>query len=399
MKFLAKYGIGIYLLVTLVFKLYFIIPIAFTNGVYYFLMAFGLLSFPFYYKRLFANKKVFESFSIFFSINALNLIYFLFFDQSAESSLYLLAKFAASNLIVLGVVYNYTYYKNWFIKYFKYLMFIMVLLGKLFGTVVASDELERLSIGFNPNDVGLLGMLGVLSVIVIDKLWYKKKINIILFLFFVLITLLSGSKAALLSLVLGMFFTYGFNYRIVISSCLFLIVIYFSSNFGYITSIDRLTSNEKVFGTRDEVYDAGLKTIEDNIWVGHGLDKYGWTSPKYWDAPELAMGPHSTYLSIAIMYGVLFGTIFLLVLLNFIVKTFKKSFRSNDSFIRFCYFIILIVMVNGFFETLIVALNEFITLLFWLAVGCIGYHFSVLSKKSYPRETVLKNNLDLIVRV
>lgn len=391
MKFLTKYGIGIYLLVTLVFKLYFIIPIAFTNGVYYFLMAFGLLSFPFYYKSLFANKKVFESFSIFFSINALNLIYFLFFDQSAESSLYLLAKFAASNIIILGVVYNYTYYKNWFIKYFKYLMFIMVILGKLFGTVVASDELERLSIGFNPNDVGLLGMLGVLSIIAIDKVWYKKKINIILFLFFVLITLLSGSKAAFLSLVLGMFFTYGFSYRIVISSFLFLIVVYFSSNFGYITSVDRLGSKERVFQTRDEVYDAGLKTIEDNIWLGNGLDKYGWTNPKYWDVPELALGPHNTYLSIVIMYGILFGVVFLIIVLSFVIKTFKKSFRSNDSFVRFCYLIVLIVLINGFFETLIVGLNEFITLLFWFAVGCIGYDFSVLSKKNQERNRITNN--------
>ena len=380
MKFLAKYGIGIYLLVTLVFKLYFIVPLAFTNGIYYFLMVFGLISFPFYYKSIFANKMVFKSFSIFFSINALNLIYLLFFDRNLESSLYFLAKLDTSNLIVLGIVYNYTYYKNWFIKYFKYLMFIMVILGKLFGAVEASGELGRLSIGFNPNDVGVFGMLGVLSIIAMDELWNKKKINIVLFLFFVLITLLSGSKAALLCMILVMFFTYGFSYRIVVSSFLFLIVAYFSSNLGYVTSLNRLNSKEKTFDTREEVYGAGIKTIQDNIWLGHGLDKYGWTNPVYWDYPELALGPHSAYLAVAIMYGIFFGIVFIFLILKFLIKTFKKSFRSGDYFIRFCYLIILILLINGFFETLIVGLNEFITLLFWFAVGCVGYNFDYKRK-------------------
>lgn len=399
MKFLAKYGIGIYLLITLVFKLYFIVPIALTNGIYYFLMIFGLISFPFYYKSLFANKMVFKSFAIFFSVNALNLIYFLFFDRTPESSQYLLAKFAASNLIVLGVVYNYTYYKSWFIKYFKYMMFIMVILGKFFGTVVASGELQRLSLGFNPNDVGLFGMLGVLGIITMDKLWHKKVINIVLFIFFILITLLSGSKAALLGMILAMFFTYGFSYRIVISTFLFLIVAYFSSSLGYVTSIDRFFSNESTFETRNEVYGAGIKTIQEQIILGHGLDKYNWTNPIYWDYPELALGPHNTYLAVAIMYGVLFGFVFIIFILKFAIKTFKKSFRSDDYFIRFCYFIILIMLVNGFFETLIVGLNEFITLLFWFAVGCVGYNFIILSKNNNKKVTVSKNNLDLTLRV
>jgi O-antigen ligase len=382
MKFLAKYGIGIYVLVSLLFKLKFIIPTSFTNVLYYFLMVFGLISFLFYFKKIFIKKEVFRCFSVFFSINVLNFIYFLFFDGSSQSALYLLAKFSTSNLIIIGVLYNYTYYKDWFIKYFKYLIFVIVLIGKLFGAAEVTGELQRLEIGFNPNDIGLFGMLGVLSIIAVDKFWHKKKMNLFLIVFFTLITLLSGSKAALLSLFLGVFFTYGVNFRMVISGILFLIVAYFSSNLGYITSIDRLTSNERVFESRDEVYDIGLKTVEDNLWLGHGLDKYGWTNPKYWDFPELALGPHNTYLSIAIMYGLIFGIVFLIIVLKYLIITFKMSFRSNDPFVRFCYILVLIVLINGFFETLIVALNEFITLLFWFAIGCIGYNL-IVKKEQY----------------
>jgi len=395
MKFLTKYGIGIYLLVTLMFKLNFIIPHAITNGIYYFLMVFGLLSFFIYFKSIFADTKIFQIFLIFFSVNALNLIYLLVFDRGTESFFYFSAKFATSNVIILGVVYNYSFYKIWFTKYLKYVMLMMVILGKLFATVALSVTSQRLSIGFNPNDVGLFGMLGVLSIIALDKFWYKKKINIALFLFFVLLTLLSGSKAALLSLMLTFFFRYGFNYRIVVSVFLFLIVAYLSSNFGYVTSLDRLNSNEDVFETRYEAYDAGVKTVEDNIWIGHGLDKYGWTNPKYWYSLESAFGPHNTYLSIPIMYGVPIGIVFMLIIFIFTARTFRKSFRSQDYFIRFCYFVILIVLINGFFETLIVAINEFITLLFWFAVGCVGYDFSLRSKKMNKKNYALEKQIGL----
>ena len=92
------------------------------------------------------------------------------------------------------------------------------------------------------------------------------------------------------------------------------------------------------------------------------------------------MGPHNTYLSVAIMYGVVFGFVFLIIVSYFMVQKFRESIRNDDHFIRFCYIVAILVFVEGFFETLIVAINEFITLLFWFSVGCIGYNFS-LSKK------------------
>jgi O-antigen ligase len=269
-------------------------------------------------------------------------------------------------------------------------MFVMVLLGKLYGAVEDVAGIQRLSIGFNPNDVGVFGMLGMLSILAMDKVWHKNKINVCLFFFFVLVALLSGSKAALLCMILAVLFTYGFNYRIVVSVFFFLIAAYFSSNLGYITSLDRLNSNERTFVTRDEVYANGIKTIQENIFLGHGLDKYNWTNPIYWDSPELALGPHNAYLAAVIMYGIFFAFAFVLFILFFVVKTFKKSFRNNDYFIRFNYFILLIFLVNSFFETLIMGINEFVTVLFWFAVGCVGYNFGFASKKDVEREKLSK---------
>lgn len=380
MRFVSKYGIGMYLVVTLLFKLSFIIPITLTNSIFYFLMVFGLLSFFWYYNTFIYNKIVLKSFFIFLSVNTLNLIFLLFFDHTIQSSIYFFAKFATFNVVILGIVYNYSFYRNLFVNYFKYVMLVMVLLGEFFGLVEESDYLQRMSLGYNPNDVGVFGMLGVISIIAMDKLWYKKKVNLTLFILLTLVTLLSGSKAALLCLGLGVLLTYGINYRTVYSVLLFLPVAYFSSDFGYITTIDRLSSEEDVFETRNEVYAIGLETIKDNMWVGNGLDKYGWTNPKYWDSPELALGPHNTYLSVAIMYGVVFGFVFLIIVSYFMVQKFRESIRNDDHFIRFCYIVAILVFVDGFFETLIVAINEFLTLLFWFFVGCIGYNFS-LSKK------------------
>ena len=310
-----------------------------------------------------------------FFINFINFLYILIIDQTSKGLLYFLAKFATFNLITVGVLFNYTYYKEMFVKYFKYVMFVMVLLGKFFGSVEETGELERLSMGFNPNDVGVFGMLGMLSIIAMDKSWYKNKINIILFVFFVLVALLSGSKAALLCMALAVILTYGFNYRIILSGVLFVIVAFFSSKFGYLTSIDRLSIKEGNYGTRDEAYANGIKTLQEDIFFGHGLSKYNWTNPIYWDSPELALGPHNTLLAVAIMYGVCFGALFVFFILSFSIKTFRKSFRNQDFFIRFNYYIILIVLVNSLFETLVVGINEFVTILFWFSVGCVAYNY------------------------
>lgn len=374
MRFIAKYGIGLYLIVSLLFKLGFIIPMSIVNVLYMILMGLGVILFFGYSRKIF-NAKNQKAFGVLYLVILLNLIYLIIINFNSESVLYVLAKFSTTNLIAIGLITNFHFYKRFIIRYFKYIIGIILILGYFFGNIPQSTaEFQRLSIGFNPNDVGLFGSLGALSILVFNAKWFRNKYEIAFLFIFILLTLLSGSKSALLNLVVGVIFIYGFSPKIFIVALGLFLVFSITPKFGYITSIDRLLSKENPLETRHDVFELGLKTINDAFWEGHGIDKYGWTDPQYWSAGETAFGPHNTYLSVVIMYGIVFGSAFMLILFSFLVKAIRANFKNSDIFIRFCALVVVLTLINGFFETLVVGVNEFITVLFWFAVGVLGFY-------------------------
>lgn len=373
MRFIAKYGIGLYLLISLLFKISFIIPPSLVEVLYQILMGLGIVLFFGYYKLLFKpeNKK---AFAIFYFIVFLNLLYLIVFTYNTESVLYIAAKFSTANLIALGLISNYKFYREIFIKYFTYFIVFLLLVGYFFSGITSAEAgVQRLSLGFNPNDIGLFGGLGVLSIMFFNNKWYSNKKDILLLIFCFLFTLFSGSKAALLNVMVGIVFLYGFKPKLFLSAILFFIIVAVIPKFGYVTGIDRFDS-KNTFSSRDQSTEAGLLTFKDAIMEGHGLDKYGWTNPMYWDNPRTALGPHSTYLAVGIMYGALFGSIFIFIILSILIKAIKLNFKHSDVFARFCSLLIVLSIVNGFFETLIVGVNEFITVIFWFAVGVVLYY-------------------------
>ena len=368
-KFIAKYGIGIYLLVSLAFKLNFIIPVFFTNAAFYLLMAFGGLLSIIYFNIIYSQFSI-KTFWLFHSINVLNLIYVILFDLSNNSSIfYFGARLATTNLIIIGLMTNYEFYKSWLNKYFKYVIFSMLIAGFYFTGTLQTDG--RLDVGFNPNDLGLFGVFGAFSIFAFSADIRKNRLDIILLIVFILAVLFSGSKAALLNLFILIFLYFKLSLRrVIVLSILFATVFYISSLFNFMTGIDRLLNkDEALFATRTSEYSAGYKTFIDEFWFGSGLDKYAWANPKYYGRNEPVLGPHNGYLSMGIMYGVLFGMAYLLMILRFIVTVRKKVLRKGADFEKFAFYFLLITLINTFFESLIVGVNEFMSLLFWFMVG------------------------------
>ena len=377
MEFLRKYGMAFYFGITLLYKLNFIIPMASFSIFYYLIMSIGLIIMLPKYKGRFVGYYV-KYFKYIYIIVGFNLIYLVVFGFNKESTLYWFAKLASSNLIMFSIISNISFYEKLFYKYFKYVLITLIGIGYLFGAVdeISAGDVNRLGMGFNPNDLGLFAALGVLSIMLFNRAWYKKKVDFVLFAVFCLLTLMSGSKAALLNLVIGVILIYGFNARIFIFALLLILVFLITPQLGYTTSIDRLLSKENVFETRNEVFEIGVQTFNDAFWTGHGLDKYGWTDPSYWPSPELALGPHNTYLSIGIMYGAIFGFIFIFLLLIQLVKAIKIFFKNKSPFVKFSALMIILCIINGFFESLIVGVNEFITVLFWFSIGVVSFAWS-----------------------
>jgi O-antigen ligase len=146
---------------------------------------------------------------------------------------------------------------------------------------------------------------------------------------------------------------------------------YFLSTLKLTTAVSRFSSQESLFDNRDDVFEKGWQTFQDNVWLGHGLDKYEWTDPKYWDKPELMLQPHNAYLALLIMYGLLFGAPLILSILYLPIKTFKTAYKSTDPFVVFCYLLVIILIIKGFSESLLVGVNDYLTVLFWIASGVI----------------------------
>lgn len=370
MKFIAKYGIGLYLLVSLMFKLKFLIPVEFTRVAFYILMGCGLIVIPVYIKVLYNNKSI-KVFWLFHLVTLINLIYLVIFKyDNSQSWLYFLSKYATFNLIILGLIYNFDFYKDWITRNFKYLILVMLLLGMTYGARIVHDD--RLSIGFNANDVGQFSFIGLFAIISLNHEWQKKKILLTLVILFSLAALLSGSRGAILTISLSVLFFYGLSFKTIGLAILFSFVIYLSGNLGYTTGISRLSGKEGTFQNRNDEYEAGLLTFYDEFYTGNGLHRYGWANPKHFPDPRYALGPHNTYIATGIMYGVVFGSIFLFSIFRFIFNSWKTVKRKGDEFVKFCYYFLIIMMVNAFFETLIVGINEFITILFWLFIGVVS---------------------------
>jgi hypothetical protein len=380
MKFIIKYSIGLYILVTLMYKLGFIVPMVFTQSIFYGLMGLGVIAMPFYSKVLYSRQS-FKTFWIFHFITLLNLIYLLLFNLSnVDSWLYFLTKLSGFNLIMLSLIYNYDFYKEWTTKYFKYIILTVLFLGLIYGSNGVSDV--RLSIGFNPNDVGLFGLLGMFSIVALNPRWQTNKIDIALVLLFLIVALLSGSKAALLGVAVVVILNYGISYKSIGLAFVFLLAIYIVGSSGFTTGLDRFASEKSTFETRDEVYRAGLLTFNDALLLGNGLDKYGWSNPKYFPSPELALGPHNAYLATGIMYGLIFGSFFLISIGKFVAKA-RAVLKFNEQYIKFSYYFLLLVLINGLFETLIVGVNEFITVLFWFFIGVVAMFQSMIKNSKY----------------
>lgn len=387
MKFIAKYSIGLYLVVSLLFKLNFIIPHAFVNVLFYTLMAFGFLLVPFKFKMLFGRESL-KTFWLLHLVNLLNLTYLIVFDLgNLNSILYFITRFAGFNLIIIGLTQNYDFYKTWFIKNLKYVMVVMILAGMIFGVQDEGDA--RLSIGFNANDVGLFGLYGLFAIITFNPKWQKNRIDILLLVFFLIVALLSGSKATLLGIALVAFLNFGVSFKSFGFALVFVLAAFVASKFGFTTGIDRLLGVEGAFDTRDDAFRNGMLTLFEQFWHGHGLERYCYTNPIYYDEPELALGPHNAYIAIGIMYGVAFGSVLILLLLRFLFQVRSSALKSKDSFIRFGYYFMVLVVINGFFEVLIVGLNEFMTITFWFFIGVTAICYSSNKKAIKSQRAVL----------
>tara|TARA_B100000780_G_scaffold164856_1_gene115253 strand:- start:5904 stop:7040 length:1137 start_codon:yes stop_codon:yes gene_type:complete len=367
-KWLFKYGAAIFLFNTVLLNIESTYDIG--NMIFLFLM--GIFSFfliinPAQIKNILFHK----AFSFFLILNLMNLLYFLLFHAISdyEAIKYIIARGLQFSIISVSIYFNYEYYKEKFLKHIVYLVFGIVVFSFLLDPFILSGRYS--GIIWNPNMLSSF-CVTAFSILLLDN---KKRTNIDYFILssLLLIAVSTGSRLALIAIVLVLLMKYGFSARNIIYAVISLLISFIIISINLDTSLNRFAS-QSLFNDRILQYQYAYQTLVNKPLFGYGLDKYAFIDmslvPTY--LKHTIMGAHNGYLAILAQCGILFGGIFLFIILKKSLQVFLY-FKSRKSFERAFLFIIIYTLLASFFETLMTGINEFNTILFWISLSILSY--------------------------
>ena len=367
-KWLFKYGAVIFIFNSILLS----IESTYYIGNQIFLALMGIFLFI-----LFINPKQIKTvlfhkaFLFLLIINLINLLYFFLFHSFSDYDAikYLMARGVQFSIVSFSIYYNYEYYKNKFFFHLVYLLFGIVIFGLIINP---SLFLGRYSgIIWNPNMLSSLVVIGFS----IHLLNYKKRTN---FDYFILVTFFilafaTGSRGALVGIIMVLFINYGFTLRNMLYGFLALAFSLVVLSLNLETSINRF-AEQSMFNDRIIQFEYAYLSVKERLISGYGLDKYSYIDkslvPKY--LKDKIIGAHNGYLAIITQYGIIFGSVILFLI-------FRKSFlsytyfKNKRSFERVYLFIILYTLIASIYESLMTGINEFHTILFWFSLAILSY--------------------------
>ena len=367
-KWLFKYGAAIFLFNTVLLN----IESTYDIGNLIFLFLMGIFSFfliinPAQIKNILFHK----AFLFFLILNLINLLYFLLFHAISdyEAIKYIIARGLQFSIISVSIYFNYEYYKENFLKHIVYLVFGIVVFSFLLDPFILSGRYS--GIIWNPNMLSSF-CVTAFSILLLDN---EKRTNIDYFILssLLLIAISTGSRLALIAIVLVLLMKYGFSARNIIYAVISLLISFIIISINLDTSLNRFAS-QSLFNDRILQYHYAYQTLVNKPLFGYGLDKYAFIDmslvPTY--LKHTIMGAHNGYLAILAQCGILFGGIVLFIILKKSFQVFLY-FRNRKSFERTFLFIIIYTLLASFFETLMTGINEFNTILFWISLSILSY--------------------------
>jgi len=367
-KWLFKYGAVIFLFNTLLFSIEPVRPLG--NIIFLGAMSiFALLLFinPKQIKYIIFHK----AFTFFLIINALNLLYFILFHGVFETEAleYMLARSVLFSVISFSIYFHYDYYKSKFLDHFVYLTFAIVLISFVSNPYIFAGRYS--GIIWNPN------MFSTLVVIAFAILFLKNKIksnlDYVMLFSFLLMALVSGSRAVLAAVMLTYLLKYGFSVRNILYGALAIVFTFAISLINLDTSLNRFVE-QSMFNDRVLQYEYAILSIKHKLFIGYGLDKYAYINrslvPSFLKSEII--GAHNGYLAILTQYGIIFGGLMLYIILQQSYKVIS-FFRNSLEYERVYLFIIIYTLIASLYETLLTGINEFQTMLFWFALAFLSY--------------------------
>ena len=267
-KWLFKYGAAIFLFNTVLLNIESTYDIG--NMIFLFLM--GIFSFfliinPAQIKNILFHK----AFSFFLILNLMNLLYFLLFHAISdyEAIKYIIARGLQFSIISVSIYFNYEYYKEKFLKHIVYLVFGIVVFSFLLDPFILSGRYS--GIIWNPNMLSSF-CVTAFSILLLDN---KKRTNIDYFILssLLLIAVSTGSRLALIAIVLVLLMKYGFSARNIIYAVISLLISFIIISINLDTSLNRFAS-QSLFNDRILQYQYAYQTLVNKPLFGYGLDKY-----------------------------------------------------------------------------------------------------------------------------
>ena len=369
-RFLFKYGALIFIVNTIFLSIEQTYNLG--NQLFFLLMfVFGIILFfnPSQIKVVVFHK----AFSFFLFLNIINIVYFLFFHEitDLEALKYLFARGMQFSIISFSVYYHYDYYVNKFLTHLAYIICFLLMIG----FIVYSDpfSLRYSGLFWNPNAFASFAVIAF-SILLI-KIKDKNNFTIFLLSMCIILALASGSRGVLVALILAYLIQYGFSTRNIIYGVIGVAIYLLVANLQYQTSFNRFASQD-LLSDRIMQYKYAILSIQNNLFVGYGLDKYSYIDkdliPLF--LKSKIIGAHNGYLAILTQYGVVIGSVVLYIIIRkaIILSIF---FYANLRQYKIYVFIIIYTLVAASYESLIVGINEFQTLLFWLALCVLSFSY------------------------
>jgi hypothetical protein len=325
-------------------------------------------------KNLILNK----GFKLYFSLSVLNIIYYLFVEfGDIESLKYLSARILQFTIFASTIFYYGDQSEVDIGKFIK----VTTLLSLIASLFFAFPEINGRYKGvfYNSNEFSVIMVYGFSSFLFLSK---KSFLRLLLLSIFMIVIVMSGSRAALLAVSIALLLYYRTNlwYFFILIPFAFLLLPFLGDN----NSFSRLI-NEDIFVNRKYEYLYAFETFLQKPLLGHGLKNYAYIDLsliKYTDQ-NIDFGAHNSYLSLIVQYGFFFFTAFIYLLTISIIDAIKylqNQIENNNS--KYLLFIIIYTLVNGFFENSFSGINYFQSSMFWFVLGMVLYNNHVKSKKA-----------------
>jgi len=368
-KWLFKYGAAIFLFNTVLLN----IESTYDIGSLIFLSLMGIFLFlllinPIQIKTILFHK----AFLFLLIINLINLLYFLLFHSISdfEAIKFMFSKGMQFSIISVSIYFNYEYYKDKFLNHIVYLFFGVIVFSFLLDPFIFSGRYT--GIIWNPN------MLSAFTVIAFSILLLKdnKRTNLDSFILFsfLIITLSTGSRLALIAIVLVLLMKYGFTKRNIVYAVISLLITLIIVSINLDTSINRFVA-QSLFNDRVLQYQYAYETFINKPLFGYGLDKYAYIDlsivPNYVKSLTV-MGAHNGYLAFLTQYGILFGGAVIFIIFKKSIQIYSYFLKSKE-FERIYLFIIFYTLIASLFEAFMTGINDFNTILFWFSLAFLSF--------------------------